>query len=194
MSILFTVWTSNREQKRFIIEKEGINLLERVILKASEKFSLNGSTLVLESNGTPVEQDEVLLILKSEILILLASGEQWIPPDAQKSLESTNGVCSLTTTETISTFSTKSFSEKNNTLVDITNTPVVLADANFEFIWANFEVPWQKIPYNLIEILELGQKWQDCKPNISEICHTIVYEMRLIKTKIPIMENLTKNS
>lgn len=40
---------------------------------------LNGSLLVLESHGTPVEE-EVLQFMKSEVLMLLQNGEQWEPP------------------------------------------------------------------------------------------------------------------
>lgn len=70
---------------------------------------------------------------------------------------------------------------------DIINlsTPIIL-DANLEFTWSHMDVPWNKIPENLIKVLEEETKWQDCKSSISEICHTIVHEMRLIKTRIPV--------
>lgn len=47
---------------------------------ASAKLEINGSTLVLEKDGTEVSDDDVLLYFKEETLILLQPGETWKSP------------------------------------------------------------------------------------------------------------------
>lgn len=47
---------------------------------ASEKLNLNGSTVVLETDGTEITEDEVLIEMKNETLQLLQNGETWRKP------------------------------------------------------------------------------------------------------------------
>lgn len=50
-----------------------------VTLKASTKLEINGVQLVIEKDGTPVDDDDVLNVVKSEVMLLLGEGEIWLP-------------------------------------------------------------------------------------------------------------------
>lgn len=149
----------------------------------------------MESNGTPVNDDEILELIKSEILILLTKNEQWISIEAA-SIGSAASTLTVTSADVTSDANTSNSDINNETiLVDIQNstafnvlssTPIIM-DANFEYTWTHLDIPWSRIPQSFLQLLETGVKWQNCKSAISEICHTIVHEMRSIKTKIPVM-------
>ncbi|CAH0559188.1 unnamed protein product [Brassicogethes aeneus] len=183
--------------KKNIKDKQSLELLKGLqnqdLNIASEKIDVNGSTLVLERNGTPINEDEVLIFLKNDILMLLAKNEQWGPSEQSLGSASTLTVSSVNEiTDTSindmsdgSTLNNSILAEiSDNTFMNI-NAPVIV-DANLEYTWAHLDVSWSKIPSNHLSLLESGKKWQNCKPEITEICHTIVHEMRAIKTRIPV--------
>lgn len=141
---------------------------------------------MLETNGTPVDEDEILLLLKPEILILLDNNEKWIPPEHHSSI---NGSTATTLTVNSSqSLELQSFESSTDADVpQVLNAIPIIIDANMEYAWTHMDVPWEKIPSCLLKVFEQGLKWQDCKSTITEICHIIVHEMRNVKSKIPVM-------
>ncbi|XP_050311254.1 uncharacterized protein LOC126746895 [Anthonomus grandis grandis] len=56
-------------------------MIDWLTANASQKLEVNRLTLVLEANGTPVDE-EILPHVSSEILILLSKDEIWVPQEA----------------------------------------------------------------------------------------------------------------
>ncbi|KAF2887572.1 hypothetical protein ILUMI_18601 [Ignelater luminosus] len=67
MSVPFKVWNITRQKKVFVVlNSDDQQLYVNFVLKASEKLELDGSTLVLESDGTIIDDDDVLRHLKKK--------------------------------------------------------------------------------------------------------------------------------
>ena len=58
---------------------------------ANKKLKINGSSLVLEEDGTPIDEDDILKCFMEKILILLQDGECWIEKDEVQSISMPNG-------------------------------------------------------------------------------------------------------
>ncbi|CAH1099112.1 unnamed protein product [Psylliodes chrysocephalus] len=192
----FKIWNLNRD-KKFVVVVEDINdLLLQVVVKASQKMMIDGSNLVLEVDGTLVDEDDVLLSLKTETFILLTKDEIWRP-----------AIQSLSSWETLSNGSTLSLSSTssgitntntnllihdvitlNNTAdanienVNVSNILPIEFNTNMEYLWSKFMVPWEKIPADIITQCEEHKINQQ---NMHQLIHLIVHEMRQIKQNIP---------
>lgn len=71
---IFKLWTVDRTQKKLV----AACTLSELKSKGAEKFKIMGKPcLVLESDGTEIEDDEGLFAFSDHVLILLAEGEQW---------------------------------------------------------------------------------------------------------------------
>lgn len=77
MPYVFKVWSCMRDKKTSLFVEDN-NVLQAVLSQANEQLELEGSTLVLEKDGTPVHSEEVLKLLTSEVFILLQDGEEWL--------------------------------------------------------------------------------------------------------------------
>ncbi|XP_063903736.1 uncharacterized protein LOC135123169 isoform X3 [Zophobas morio] len=189
---LFKVWDQTRTKKGLILIKEPGNVYVDLILKASQKLEINGATVVLESDGTPVEEEEILIAVKHETLILLEPGQVWLSSQSQCEIsESSSGpnnhsFMSLTSTETIA--STKSnecisgateFLNNDSSSLDST---IQASNCNLEFSWTNFVIPWEKIPQDMLQCCAQGKR---DKYAITEIVHIVVNEMKQISESIP---------
>ncbi|XP_071053983.1 uncharacterized protein [Onthophagus taurus] len=80
-SHLFKVWDFRRENRVIVLIKDEHDVYTQLILKASMKLEINGEMLVLEKDGSRVDDDEILLLLKDEIFILLEKGDKWKNPN-----------------------------------------------------------------------------------------------------------------
>ncbi|XP_065647408.1 uncharacterized protein LOC136077024 isoform X4 [Hydra vulgaris] len=70
----FKVWTSDRVQKKIFVADNLLSLKT----KAQRKFNLiNPLVIVLNSDGTEIDDDEVLLHCVNEILIVLGAEQLW---------------------------------------------------------------------------------------------------------------------
>ncbi|XP_013389781.1 uncharacterized protein LOC106158388 isoform X1 [Lingula anatina] len=76
--MLFKVWDRTRAKRKFIVAAS----LNELRQKGCEKFGVVRPRVVTESDGTEVEEDEVLVELTNEVLIILGDAEVWEPPDA----------------------------------------------------------------------------------------------------------------
>ncbi|CAH0555214.1 unnamed protein product [Brassicogethes aeneus] len=167
----------------------------------SQKLNINGSKLVLEKDGTEIIENEVLLILKDECLILLEEGENWIPM-AVSDISETESNSTNTSTSTLqgNTCSDSIIinnlpidviecdSNKENEQVDFNNSLLYVISNEkplvSESFWQNFEIPWAKFPEYMINSLESGKAERQITV---EVIHTILNEMRSVKTQIPNM-------
>nr|XP_022902692.1 uncharacterized protein LOC111415310 [Onthophagus taurus] len=164
------------------IESEGI------CLKMMEtERTIKGSVMCLigdnlESDGTLIDDSEVLRLLQNETLILLEESEQWIPISVEftnenrislqaspVSLPSTVSITSdldmspLPSSMFINQSGSENSNQSNPIYVEIKN--VV---ANTEHLWDNFEIPWHKIPTDMLDM-----------------CAKVVNELRDVKEAIP---------
>lgn len=81
---------------------------------ASVKLEINGSTLVLEKDGTEVSDSDILLYLKEETFILLQPGETWKSPVSEET-ESTKST--VTNSSLNSSILSWSASDSNDNLI-----------------------------------------------------------------------------
>eukprot|EP00105_Crassostrea_gigas_P039153 XP_019923301.1 PREDICTED: uncharacterized protein LOC105329498 [Crassostrea gigas] len=73
------VWNSKRDKKKLVIVSEfSIAILKE---KVTSKLDIIPKTIVLEEDGTEVEDDDVLEELKEKTFMALADGEEWTLPD-----------------------------------------------------------------------------------------------------------------
>ncbi|XP_071960642.1 uncharacterized protein [Antedon mediterranea] len=78
---MYKIWSRNRMQKKSIVANSMIEL----VTKGKRKLDVTGPvTVVMEEDGTEVDDDEVLQELKGTRLIILPDGQQWIPPGAHE--------------------------------------------------------------------------------------------------------------
>ncbi|CAH0564387.1 unnamed protein product [Brassicogethes aeneus] len=162
------------------------DVLNNLIHKASEKLQINGKKLVLEKDGTEIDDNEVLLLIKEETLIILEDNEKWM----------SLGISTPSSTSTETIVSDPSYSEIipiginseltyiNNENLDIINMEIINLDSvsNSEYMWNNYQVPWEKIPEHMVKMCERGEK---VKYVISEIVHIVIEDLRQIKELIP---------
>jgi len=169
---------------------------------ASQKFQNNGTVLLLENDGTIVDEDEVLLYYEKEIFMFLSENEKWTPTSIFESRNNTldtyivneNGDLLKETTSTDIATSSQSSYEICQQIDEQTS-----LQSNYEYMWKNFSIPFHKFPNDVIleaenriplEILkingEAAQTWLERRWRIqTKIVHIVVDEMRHIKTKIP---------
>ncbi|XP_039302913.1 uncharacterized protein LOC105206844 isoform X1 [Solenopsis invicta] len=187
---LFKVWTKGGEEKAFVTITANENICKNLISQASKKLQINGNSLVLDSDETPVTEDEVLLLIKTETLILLEENEIFTKiPDL--------GIIAKTT--------------ENSSILDISEIPFIESDLNTnmnyerkenipdnlnqqqsaiievihvkqeELNCIDYKVPWNKVPTDMLKICEEGIKNKNI---ITEICHIIVNDIRQINKNV----------
>lgn len=150
-----------------------------VIILASAKLGINGSILVLESDGTEVDESVLpLLDHSSTTLMLLQPGETWSPAN-------------LNSTSTSSLATTVTYQDSAKSVSTVQSAPISLQeptlfytiDCNSEMLWESFEIPYYKMPNHMISHCEAGKR---DKQVITDMVHIIVNELRTINTIIPL--------
>lgn len=147
---------------------------------------------MLESDGTIIDEDELVIFYEKETFIILSKTEKWIPAST------------LTPSESSGTMETYIVSDNGELLEekDSTNIPTnsLPSSTNYEITWKNFIIPIDKFPSDVmveiekpvpLEILktngEHARTWLERRWRIqTQVIHIVVNEMRHIKTKIPI--------
>lgn len=166
--LCFKIWSADRQKKTAVVSPMCDNLLLSVIATASAKLDINGSILVLESDGTVIDEDEVLTSFEKEIFLLLECNEIWFPAYVHAP-----------------TSSTSTISLHDTTLHDNSSEP---SDADSPekspqwSLWNNFEINWQDIPSAAIEKCEKGNK---TKALVNLIINAVIDQLRTVKTEIP---------
>lgn len=169
---------------------------------------------MLDSDGTEISDNEVLLEFKKEILIILQPGEEWIPYGADVTSFTTSKASTVTITSdmdleslqepassvelnTDSRISTPNFIyETPQAPTDSSNIILLTVPENApindetlenhqvvsEYTWQLFDIPWSKIPQFMLTQCANGTGGKTVR---KEIIHTVVNELRNIKTDIP---------
>ncbi|KAJ8665902.1 hypothetical protein QAD02_007564 [Eretmocerus hayati] len=74
---------AKRIERRSVPYKHDAQLtVKEVIARAGTKLGIRGHSLVLEGDGTWIDDDDSLICFKDEVLICLASGGKWCPASA----------------------------------------------------------------------------------------------------------------
>lgn len=148
--------------------------------------------MCLESDGTIVEDDEVLTSL-NEPLLLIGNQHQYLACNSP-CLSSFSGSTSISES-TVEEEAENSTTIQDNYLPVVvvsdssTNTDNINTSINInvgslrsEYSWHTFPIPWGKIPDFMLENLREGRPQ---KSHLSQMVHVIVNEMRGITTNIP---------
>ncbi|XP_065683744.1 uncharacterized protein LOC124813941 [Hydra vulgaris] len=70
---LFKIWSGDRLVKKAIIAEN----FDMLVVKVLEKFQFSPAKIVLNIDGTEIEETDVLLSLSGEVLLALRDGEDW---------------------------------------------------------------------------------------------------------------------
>ncbi|XP_074040911.1 uncharacterized protein [Leptinotarsa decemlineata] len=205
MSLIFLkVWDVTRKKKSLVyLNEDEEDLLERTIMKVSQKLDINGSSLVLERDGTPVDENIILKHFKNEIFILLEPSQQWQEDVCLSNITNISGTSTTTLIDSVtngSCLQASNDSVLNNTLLiadicpeenfqenlnaeSVSNLNTTHQfDCNQNFMWKTFQIPWEQFSKPMIESCERGER---DKQVINYIIHTVVNNMRVIKKIIP---------
>ncbi|CAH0564390.1 unnamed protein product [Brassicogethes aeneus] len=182
MSHIFKVWSCDRKFKSLFKVAEP-DILCQLILKVNEKFQINGSSLVLNKDGTVIDDEDILIEMKNETLLLLTQNEKWTP---EIGCSSSNTLPSTETLNSSKILEWLDDSSKNQTEnlenVPINNIQILNIVENPEYQWTNYVIPWDKIPTDMIQKCEQGVV---SKSIITEIVHIVINDLRAIKELIP---------
>ncbi|XP_071565728.1 uncharacterized protein [Temnothorax nylanderi] len=184
MTFLFKVWSANRQQKASLILNESENMLSQLITKSNTKLGIIGCTLVMEKDGTVVNDDDVLKFCSRETFILLQQGESWLSPNETEihsmvlNLED-NPSLITTISECTSDSSFASTSRDTSSPINPLNTTI---QAHDEEMWTNFNVPWGALESSVLKELETGNR---SKHVINNVVNRTISEMRNLSQFIP---------
>lgn len=194
--MIFKIWNQTRTKKHFISVDDTEDLYEQVVLKgkhpvlfifnnlfnvaqmkfsASSKLDINGSSLVVESDGTVVDETDVLRSIKNEVLILLQPNEEWIPSsqicDDSDTLTTNSSILNeITNTIDIDNIDNEEFQTQKN--IKATGHSRVT-----EII-----LPWEKLSDFTRQKCEAGERDRRA---ISDVIHMAITEMQKIDQLIP---------
>ncbi|XP_070163042.1 uncharacterized protein [Polyergus mexicanus] len=180
MSYLFKVWSANRKQKISLVINQSDNMLSELITKSNNKLGINGSTLVMEKDGTNVDGiNDVLKFCSGEIFMLLQSEEFWSPQN-ETELHSTASCDTLSIhSDSMSIFSSSSSTRHVSSPTTVSH--IKIQSDNNE-IWTRFRIPWDNLESTVLKELEVGNR---SKYVIHTVVNRIVSEMRNLQEFIP---------
>ncbi|KAM0734103.1 hypothetical protein ACS0PU_012468 [Formica fusca] len=179
MSYLFKIWSANRKQKISLVINQSDNMLSELITKSNNKLGINGYTLVMEKDGTNVDDNDVLKFCSGEIFMLLQSEEFWSPQN-ETELHSTASCDTLSIhSDSMSIFSSSSSTRHVSSPTTVSH--IKIQSDNNE-IWTSFHIPWDNLEPTVLKELEVGNR---SKYIIHTVVNHIVSEMRNLQEFIP---------
>jgi len=150
-------------------------MLTDLITKSNNKLGIVGSILVLEKDGTIVDDNEVLKFCSGEILMLLWPEESWSVQN-ESAVNISSDSASLTSSLTEEPFSPSSSSLSiSSPINEISN------NKQNEF-WKNFQIPWNYLEPTVLKELQNGSR---NKYIINTVVSRTVSEMRNVQKFIP---------
>ncbi|XP_039495223.1 uncharacterized protein LOC120454194 isoform X1 [Drosophila santomea] len=181
--VLITICSADRK-----IKKTFMSLPTRKdVIDKAHKYGLCGNTIVLESNGCEICEDDVLLFAAKEkiLLMLLAESEEYVvlPPPSplnrseragssvDPSFYANNSIVSNPNDSTVSNDETMSLSS------------VTPSSAKNSALFKEFSIPWSKVPVDIMKLLKgkgsLGKR-------LNTLANVLVEALREISAHIPI--------
>ncbi|KAH8389195.1 hypothetical protein KR200_009837 [Drosophila serrata] len=151
--VLITICSADRKNKKTFMSLP----TRKDVIEKAHKYGLAGSTIVLESNGCEICEDDVLLFAAKEkiLLMLLAESEEYIvlPPPSplnrserasssvDPSFYANNSIVSNPNDSTVSNDETLSLSS------------VTPSSAKSSALFKDFLIPWSKVPGDIMKLL-----------------------------------------
>lgn len=152
-------------------------MLSDIIAKGNIKLGIAGTVLVMENDGTVIDDDDVVKFCSGETLMLLQPEESWsIYSNTELSTTLPDNV-SLTSTSNEET-SLSSLSPRSSSSIEISSNQLQLSNE----ILQNFQIPWNQLESTVIKELESGSR---SKYAINAVVNRTVSEMRNIQHFIP---------
>ena len=165
-------------------------------------MGIPGEKIILEADGSEIEDDDALQFLNKEVLLILGGNEIWssaamgqlsMPIDidqADDNLQILNLSDGMILNRNYNLPSTSHDHELSSLKSTITWSSTALSSSDSEKIgsqcatklFENFQIPWNKFPEHVKELLELGQNVDD---HLNNLIHLIVVELRQIAFFIP---------
>lgn len=150
-----------------------------ILLFLAHKYGLIGSTIVLESNGCEICEDEVLLFAK-EMLMLLAENDEYVilPPPSPLNRSDRAG----------SSIDPSFVSNANDSTVSNDETlslASVTPSSNSKTTAAHFKefsIPWSKVPDDIMKLLRGKRNLGKC---LNKLANLLVDELRERSAHIP---------
>lgn len=133
-------------------------------------MEIDGCELVLECDGTVVDEDEILLGFQNSTFILLEKHQIWSP--IEQSRPSTSIADS--SFSTISVHSDESIGNNSRNDIEQSN-DVPYIDESF---WQEYKIPWHKLTTSILQQLENGSR---SKTLIAHVIPIIISELRVLK-------------
>lgn len=180
MSHLYKVWAGDRKKKISLILRESDNMLSELIEKSNIKLGIAGSVLVMEKDGTVVDDDDVLKFCSGEILMLLQPEESWSAQNETElntTLTDTASLSSSFNDESLFSYSSSSQTVSSPTF-GISSNKIKLSND----IWKNFKIPWNKLEMSVIKELQNESR---SKYAMIAVVNRTVSEMRNVQEFIP---------
>lgn len=128
---------------------------------------MDGSSLVLESDGTVIDSDEVLKLCHSQTIILMQKNEKWRKAGLIAIPESSS--CSTVTLD-------NSF----ESLKDLSDEETRISES---FWQTDFQLPWDKFSASSLNECENGNKKN--RQAVNDVVHVMVNAVREVKTYVP---------
>ncbi|KAH8403048.1 hypothetical protein KR222_003752 [Zaprionus bogoriensis] len=177
--VLITICSADRKNKKTFMSLPS----RKDVIEKAHKYGLAGSTIVLESNGCEICEDEVLLFAAKEkiLLMLLAESDEYVilPPPSPLNRSERAGssidpsFVSNANDSTVSNDETLSLASVTPSSNSKTST------AQFK----EFSIPWGKVPSDIMKSLRgktnLGKR-------LNTLANLLVDELRGRSTHIPI--------
>ncbi|KAJ8685581.1 hypothetical protein QAD02_021374 [Eretmocerus hayati] len=83
----FKVVDASRTQRKSVIVKHSTSLLSRTIYAFGRKLNVVGASIVLEEDGTEIDEDELLVRYKDKLFMLLTHTATWEPAARRRATE-----------------------------------------------------------------------------------------------------------
>ena len=178
---ILKVWSCDREKKCAVVVEESDSLINEVIIKANVKLNIDGEILVLESDGTPIDENEIMMIMKGDVFLLLKK-ETWTKFNGQINNTAINDI-------NIADNEDNEEVEDENAPPNSANPPSTqsAAPSTSRCEWTNFIIPWASLDADVLGYLKSGVKNNRAIKTIEKI----IAEMRVINVYIP--ENTLKS-
>ncbi|XP_067210498.1 uncharacterized protein [Linepithema humile] len=176
MSYLYKVWSADRKNKISLILRESDDMLTDLITKSNIKLGIVGSVLVIEKDGTIIDDNKVLKFCSGEILMLLRPEESW-------SVQNETAVMSSDTASLTSSLNEETFSPSSSSLSILSPINQISNNKQVELeFWINFQIPWNNLESTALKELQNGSR---SKYVINAVVNRTVSEMRNIQEFIP---------
>lgn len=121
---------------------------------ASEKLKVNGVRVVLESDGTVIDDGEVMRLLAKETFILLQFGEEWLPEGHNVFNDSSSTITGNNSSLSETSLNAVLIPTPNPKEVEVENPDNT--NNKSENFWVTFNIPWQKMLSTTLSNCEKG--------------------------------------